>query len=74
VTGAAGGVGVRVATPYCWLERVRSDGSLETPGGYRLVDSSPGYVGTPTGPRGEESRLVEWCKFSPAVAAPGATP
>lgn len=64
ISGAEGGLAARVSTPYCWLERVTADGTLDTPGGYELVDWSPGFEGRPMDSATVESRLIDRCQFT----------
>jgi len=64
VVGAEGGVAVELSAPYCWLENVRADGSLQTPGGSEIVDHAATSKQPPASAVGQ-SRLVWNCRFSP---------
>lgn len=65
IIGAKGGSAVEILSPYCWLENVRADGKLQTPGGSRIVDhmsvlpeqqADVSNIG--------QSRLIQNCNFS----------
>jgi hypothetical protein len=69
ISGAEGEPAVAVDTPFCWLENVSADGTLQTPGGSTIQAYESAILeGEPTSTF-RQSRLVENCHWFESVGA-----
>ncbi len=63
ISGAEGNTAVAIDTPYCWLENVEADGSLETPGGSEIQTLETASTQAASSSAIGQSRLVEHSRF-----------